>query len=133
MKSGGESAGSETQLFPTLYVGEFAHGLFAVPSLVDEQTLLISPARNTPLLIEGPKAETAAASADIAADLEASQTETILKNGKFPIFFYILVLVARELGFASRRRTLNNVNMCGKVKYRYQMVCGVAKYWVLRS
>ncbi len=73
MKAGGESAGSETQLFPTLYVGEFAHGLFAVPSLVDEQTLLISPARNTPLLIEGPKAETAAA--DIAADLEASQTK----------------------------------------------------------
>ncbi len=72
VKSGGESAGSETQLFPTLYVGEFAHGLFAVPSLVDEQTLLISPARNTPLLIEGPKAETA----DIAADLEASETMT---------------------------------------------------------
>ena len=84
MKSGGESAGSETQLFPTLYVGEFAHGLFAVPSLVDEQTLLISPARNTPLLIEGPKAETAAApaaSADIAADLEASQTKKYRNSG----------------------------------------------------
>ncbi len=80
---GGESAGSETQLFPTLYVGEFAHGLFAVPSLVDEQTLLISPARNTPLLIEGPKAETAAAAADIAADLEASETKAILKNESF--------------------------------------------------
>ncbi len=79
MKSGGESAGSETQLFPTLYVGEFAHGLFAVPSLVDEQTLLISPARNTPLLIEGPKAETAAA--DVAADLEASQTKKYRNSG----------------------------------------------------
>ncbi len=88
---GGESAGSETQLFPTLYVGEFAHGLFAVPSLVDEQTLLISPARNTPLLIEGPKAETAAV-ADIAADLEASQTKAILKNEKFPYFFSSLFL-----------------------------------------
>eukprot|EP00092_Neocalanus_flemingeri_P031372 GFUD01034075.1.p1 GENE.GFUD01034075.1~~GFUD01034075.1.p1 ORF type:complete len:1174 (-),score=191.56 GFUD01034075.1:154-3675(-) len=45
----------ETKLFPTLYVGEHEHGLFAVPSLVDEQTLMISPAKNGHLLIEGPR------------------------------------------------------------------------------
>ena len=45
----------ETKLFPTLYVGEHEHGLFAVPSLVDEETLMISPAKNGPLLLEGPR------------------------------------------------------------------------------
>jgi len=45
----------ETKLFPTLYVGEHEHGLFAVPSLVDEQTMMISPAKNGHLLLEGPR------------------------------------------------------------------------------
>ena len=31
----------ETKLFHTLYVGEHEHGLFAVPSLVDEKTMMI--------------------------------------------------------------------------------------------
>ena len=39
----------------TLYVGEHEHGLFAMPSLVDEETLTISPAKNGPLLLEGPQ------------------------------------------------------------------------------
>jgi hypothetical protein len=69
---GGAESGVETQLFPTLYVGEFAHGLFAVPSLVDQQTLRISPARNTPLLIEGPKPEPADSR---AADAEKADVE----------------------------------------------------------
>lgn len=45
----------ETKLFPTLYVGEHDHGLFAMQSLVDEQTLTISPNTNGPLLLEGPQ------------------------------------------------------------------------------
>lgn len=45
----------ETKLFATLYVGEHEHGLYAMPSLVDEQTLTISPASNGPLLLEGPQ------------------------------------------------------------------------------
>ena len=45
----------ETKLFATLYVGEHQHGLYAMPSLVDEKTLTISPASNGPLLLEGPK------------------------------------------------------------------------------
>merc|ERR1719410_2704832 len=45
----------ETKLFPTLYVGEHEHGLFAVPSLVDKETYLISPAGY--LQIEGPKTD----------------------------------------------------------------------------
>ena len=44
----------ETKLFPTLYVGEHEHGLFAVPSLVDRETRMISPAAGY-LQIEGPK------------------------------------------------------------------------------
>ena len=43
----------ETKLFPTLYVGEHEHGLFAVPSLVDKETMMISPAGY--LQIEGNK------------------------------------------------------------------------------
>ena len=43
-----------TKLFATLYVGEHEHGLYAMPSLVDEKTLIISPASNGPLLLEGP-------------------------------------------------------------------------------
>ena len=42
----------ETKLFPTLYVGEHEHGLFAVPSLVDKETMMISPAGYPQ--IEGP-------------------------------------------------------------------------------
>ena len=38
-----------------MYVGEHEHGLFAMPSLVDEETLTISPGSNGPLLLEGPK------------------------------------------------------------------------------
>jgi len=49
-----EKAG-ETKLLPTLYVGEHQHGLFAVPSFVDEKTKMISPSgREGQLLIEGP-------------------------------------------------------------------------------
>ena len=43
------------KLFSTLYVGEHEHGLFAMPSLVDQETLTISPGSNGPLLLEGPK------------------------------------------------------------------------------
>ena len=45
----------ETKLFPTLYVGEHEHGLFAVPSLVDKETMMISPAGYPQ--IEGPSSQ----------------------------------------------------------------------------
>jgi len=52
--TGNQEKLGETKLFPTLYVGEHKHGLFAVPSLVDKQTMRISPSnRNEPLLLEG--------------------------------------------------------------------------------
>ena len=38
-----------------MYVGEHQHGLYAMPSLVDKQTLTITPRRSGPLLLEGPK------------------------------------------------------------------------------
>ena len=46
---------AETKLYPTLYVGEHQHGLYAMPSLVDRQTLTIHPGKHSPLLLEGPK------------------------------------------------------------------------------
>ena len=36
-------------------MGEHEHGLYAMPSLVDQQTLTIAPAANGPLLLEGPQ------------------------------------------------------------------------------
>ncbi len=39
----------------TLYVGEHEHGLYAMPSLVDEETLTIAPSSTGPLLLEGPQ------------------------------------------------------------------------------
>ncbi|XP_078689374.1 serine/threonine-protein kinase/endoribonuclease IRE1-like [Branchiostoma floridae x Branchiostoma belcheri] len=42
----------ETKLLPTLFVGEYAHGLYAIPSLVDED-VTVSPRNEVPLL-DGP-------------------------------------------------------------------------------
>ncbi len=61
-------------------MGEFAHGLFAVPSLVDKETLLISSARNTPLLIEGPKAEESAGEDAAAGGVEVRNSWSSLTS-----------------------------------------------------
>ena len=39
---------------PTLYVGEHRHGLYALPSFVDQNTVTIGPAQTGILLLEGP-------------------------------------------------------------------------------
>ncbi|XP_015122831.1 serine/threonine-protein kinase/endoribonuclease IRE1 [Diachasma alloeum] len=44
---------SDIQLFPTLYIGEHIHGLYALPSLVDSSTATIS-SNSGHLLLEGP-------------------------------------------------------------------------------
>ncbi|XP_037872627.1 serine/threonine-protein kinase/endoribonuclease IRE1 [Bombyx mori] len=48
---------SNIELYPTLYVGEHNHGLYALSSLVDKNTITISTGHQ-PLLIEGPSTET---------------------------------------------------------------------------
>ncbi|XP_075973369.1 serine/threonine-protein kinase/endoribonuclease Ire1 [Anticarsia gemmatalis] len=45
---------SNIELYPTLYVGEHNHGLYALSSLVDKNTITISTGHTQPLLIEGP-------------------------------------------------------------------------------
>ncbi|XP_034936103.1 serine/threonine-protein kinase/endoribonuclease ire-1 [Chelonus insularis] len=45
---------SDIQLFPTLYVGEHRHGLYALPSLVDSSTATIS-SHTGHLMLEGPR------------------------------------------------------------------------------
>ncbi|XP_063362151.1 serine/threonine-protein kinase/endoribonuclease IRE1 [Cydia amplana] len=47
---------SNIELYPTLYVGEHNHGLYALSSLVDKNTITISTAQTQPLLLEGPTA-----------------------------------------------------------------------------
>ncbi|CAH1180370.1 unnamed protein product [Phaedon cochleariae] len=44
------------KLYPTLYIGEHLHGLFALPSLVDQSVVTISGTVNGPLLLGGPHA-----------------------------------------------------------------------------
>lgn len=39
---------------PTLYVGQYPHGLYAIPSLVDELTTTYASPNTGPLLLEGP-------------------------------------------------------------------------------
>ncbi|KAG6445865.1 hypothetical protein O3G_MSEX004164 [Manduca sexta] len=48
---------SNIELYPTLYVGEHNHGLYALSSLVDKNTITISTGHTHPLLIEGPTTE----------------------------------------------------------------------------
>lgn len=45
-----------------LYIGQYQHGLYAFPSLVDELTTLVAP-HSTPLLIEGPDGSSSDSSA----------------------------------------------------------------------
>ncbi|XP_074647988.1 serine/threonine-protein kinase/endoribonuclease IRE1-like isoform X2 [Tubulanus polymorphus] len=40
--------------YPTLYIGEYEFGLYALPSIVDENTVTIAPKNTGPLLLEGP-------------------------------------------------------------------------------
>ena len=71
METGARDMIGETKLFPTLYVGEHEHGLFAVPSLVDEKTMMISPASNGHLLLEGPAGPTATERPDLRGQTTA--------------------------------------------------------------
>ncbi|XP_028168427.1 serine/threonine-protein kinase/endoribonuclease IRE1 isoform X2 [Ostrinia furnacalis] len=48
---------SNIELYPTLYVGEHNHGLYALSSLVDKNTITISTGHTQPLLLEGPATE----------------------------------------------------------------------------
>ena len=40
----------------TLFVGESSYGLYAIPTLVDDSTILITNRKNTPPLLDGPSA-----------------------------------------------------------------------------
>ncbi|KAK5641329.1 hypothetical protein RI129_009876 [Pyrocoelia pectoralis] len=42
------------KLYPTLYVGEYMYGLYALPSLVDQNMVTITASEVGPLLLEGP-------------------------------------------------------------------------------
>ncbi|CAH1794461.1 unnamed protein product [Owenia fusiformis] len=50
-----EHSGKEQTFHPTLYVGEYKNGIYAIPSWVDEGTVTIAPKNKGPLLLEGPK------------------------------------------------------------------------------
>ncbi|XP_077979928.1 serine/threonine-protein kinase/endoribonuclease IRE1-like [Glandiceps talaboti] len=47
----------DTHLYPTLYIGQYEHGLFAMPSMVEENTVPVIPRDHTLPMIEGPKSD----------------------------------------------------------------------------
>ncbi|CAG0913576.1 unnamed protein product [Notodromas monacha] len=57
MNPAGDFVVQHRELFPTLYVGEWAQGLYAVPSMVDESiaTIRSLPGPSLPPLLEGPQ------------------------------------------------------------------------------
>ncbi|XP_041977924.1 serine/threonine-protein kinase/endoribonuclease IRE1 isoform X1 [Aricia agestis] len=57
LRNGQGIKNSNMELYPTLYIGEHNHGLYALSSLVDKNTVTISTGHTQPLLIEGPVAE----------------------------------------------------------------------------
>ncbi|CAG9786257.1 unnamed protein product [Diatraea saccharalis] len=56
LRNGQGIKNSNIELYPTLYVGEHNHGLYALSSLVDKNTITISTGHTQPLLLEGPSA-----------------------------------------------------------------------------
>ncbi|KAG7302816.1 hypothetical protein JYU34_012793 [Plutella xylostella] len=58
LRNGQGIKNSNIELFPTLYIGEHNHGLYALSSLVDKNTITISTGHTAPLLLEGPTTET---------------------------------------------------------------------------
>ncbi|CAH2037698.1 unnamed protein product, partial [Iphiclides podalirius] len=59
LRNGQGIKNSNIELYPTLYIGEHNHGLYALSSLVDKNTVTISTSHNRPLLLEGPVDERA--------------------------------------------------------------------------
>lgn len=53
LRNGHGIKNSNIELYPTLYIGEHNHGLYALSSLVDKNTITISTG-HAPLLLEGP-------------------------------------------------------------------------------
>ncbi|CAG2191335.1 ERN1 [Mytilus edulis] len=47
--------GDQEVFYPTLYVGEYEHGFYALGSLVDETTVAVAVTKNQGPLLEGPK------------------------------------------------------------------------------
>ncbi|XP_045525951.1 serine/threonine-protein kinase/endoribonuclease IRE1 [Pieris brassicae] len=56
LRNGQGIKNSNIELYPTLYIGEHNHGLYALSSLVDKNTVTISTGHSRPLLLEGPTA-----------------------------------------------------------------------------
>ncbi|XP_068631729.1 serine/threonine-protein kinase/endoribonuclease IRE1 [Battus philenor] len=61
LRNGQGIKNSNIELYPTLYIGEHNHGLYALSSLVDKNTVTISTGHSHPLLLEGPVTEPQAA------------------------------------------------------------------------
>ncbi|CAG9584465.1 unnamed protein product [Danaus chrysippus] len=65
LRNGQGIKNSNIELYPTLYIGEHNHGLYALSSLVDKNTVTISTGHTKPLLLEGPVTENQANSEKI--------------------------------------------------------------------
>lgn len=76
---------------PTLYIGERIHGLYALPSLVDQNTATIAFAQKGPLLLEGPLHPSPA----------PQQTDNSNPNGKFKIIPKKYPMEGKQIDYAN--------------------------------
>lgn len=71
--------GQKKIFYPTLYIGQYEHGYFALTSLVDEKTVTISPKEQGLLLLEGPVPDAVKGSSSVRE--ERIKASTIRRGG----------------------------------------------------
>ncbi|EFX77192.1 hypothetical protein DAPPUDRAFT_305906 [Daphnia pulex] len=71
----------DTKLFQALYIGQYKHGLYAFPSLVDDRTTFVA-SQTGRLLIEGPDRSTE--TSDSSADSSSTTKSPISVNLRLP-------------------------------------------------
>ncbi len=93
-------------------MGEHEHGLYAMPSLVDEQTLTISPTSNGPLLLEGPQNFQVPSEINlVTVTCTFILTLFVLINLHFSTFkhFYTILYNIHNITFTSKQSILINL------------------------
>ncbi|XP_057371090.1 serine/threonine-protein kinase/endoribonuclease IRE1-like [Daphnia carinata] len=85
----------DTKLFQALYIGQYKHGLYAFPSLVDDRTTFVA-SQTGRLLLEGP---------DRSTDATETSTSSTVKS---PISVNLRLPSEMKIGWADHDNTFNN-------------------------
>lgn len=87
----------DTKLFQALYIGQYKHGLYAFPSLVDDRTTFVA-SQTGRLLLEGPDRSTE------ATETSSGTSPTV----KSPISVNLRLPSDMKIGWADHDNTFNN-------------------------